>query len=263
MDDETTTEETTESTTTDETTDEQPADEQEDHHPRHTRQLPCAMTDAELLEVGDQIDELISAAEDLEAEKKSSASSYKSQIDATVERLQKLSKLRRRRTVEREVEVEVLTDLARAEETVTRLDTGETVSKRTLSSREVEEQRQVKLPLAPAAAQGEGAAGDDPWERLPLELAGLVEAIDQADAHGERLPEAIATDYLRALVAWAKERGIPPTDERIAVVVKEIAARRKEERRARPKRTLPSVTDPATQAEISAEIDAHEQRRRG
>lgn len=197
------------------------AAEPEEERPHRSRYLPCPLTQDELIELGDKIDALISEIEDLEAAKKSSASAYKAQIDSKTEDLQKLSKQRRGRVIDREVEIEIEQDLARGDETVRRLDTGEVVTKRTLSRREVEELRQTKVPGTEIAA--EPKAEEDPWAKLPDELGALLKTIDDGNI------SAVKTDHLRALVTYAKERQIPPDDQRVVRITRALAARRKPE----------------------------------
>lgn len=232
MDEETKTEETTtEEEQPEVTVEEQPeaaegqaaaAAEPEEERPHRSRFLPCPLTDEELINLGDEIDGLISKIEDLEAAKKSSASAYKAQIDEATERLQQLSKQRRKRTIDREVEIEIEQDLARGEETVRRLDTGETVARRTLSRREVEELRQVRLPGTDKAATTEEPKAD-PWAKLPAELAAMVEAID-----GDGI-DTVKTDDMRAMITYAKEAQIPPDDPRVKRITKALVERRKPE----------------------------------
>lgn len=141
--------------------DKPPAEEepQEPEEPRRiTRQLPCKLTDAEVIARGDEIDQLLTEAEELEDEKKSAASEFKSQLDKIAEQVRKAKNQRMSRQVEREVEVTVTQDAVHAEEVTIRIDTGEVVSKRTLTRDELTRLRQLAIPEVEDAGEEEAQA---------------------------------------------------------------------------------------------------------
>ena len=147
-----------------------------------TRALPCPLTLTELGVLGDQIDVLIGQAEDLELEAKSSSSDFRARLASVAEKISRLSRQRRGRVIEREVEISVTQDLARAEEIVTRLDTNEVVSRRTLTRAELADLRQTKIPSVSETGHPEPKAepAGDPWADLPPPLYPLMSLVDGA-----------------------------------------------------------------------------------
>jgi len=181
-----------------------------------TMKLPCVMTADEAAHVADEIDETIEQMDDLEAQAKSSATDYRARLSACAEKLNRLSSQRRSRRIGREVEVAITTDVGRAEETQMRTDTGEILSRRTLTKAELEELRQAKLPGVDAPVND----GDDPWEAAPKEVQEIVQGVRNDDPL-----DGVEKDRIVAAVVWGRDAGLGPTDRVIKAMVR-IAARK-------------------------------------
>jgi hypothetical protein len=178
--------------------------------PTHVRELPCKLTDEERMSLGDKIAELVGEAEDIEAEKKSIASSYKAKADKISERIQALSRQLLRGTVDRDVEVTIEQDLAHAEEIITRIDTGEVVSRKTLTALEMQRLQQTEIP-----GSDEPQKPPETWESLltldeeapeDAQLVVPVEVVEVVDKiHAEIPLTDVPHDDLRAVVQFVKD----------------------------------------------------------
>jgi hypothetical protein len=181
--------------------DKPPPEEESEEEPRAiTRRLPCPLTDAEVIALGDEIDTLLAEAEEVEDERKSAASEYKSRLDKIAERVRKISNQRRGRVVEREIEVTITDDLARAVQIITRCDTGEVVEQRTLTAQELQRLRQTTIPGTEPS--------DDPLASSKIKQDAppmAMEALEVIKRGGR--PSA---DGARMLLSYLKSAGVDP-----------------------------------------------------
>jgi len=199
-----------------------------------TRALPCPLTLTELGVLGDQIDVLIGQAEDLELEAKSSSSDFRARLASVAEKISRLSRQRRGRVIEREVEISVTYDLSRAEEIVTRMDTFEVVTRRTLTRAELADLRQTKIPSVSETGHPEPKKepAGDPWADLPPPLYPLMSLVDGAILGEAGDLGTVEMADLRALAAYARDKGIPAKDERRQTIGAELAKRKRAARKA-------------------------------
>lgn len=225
-------------------------DDVDEGPPPLARSLPCPLSQDELIALGDQIDSLIGEAEDLELQAKSSASDFRARLAHVAEQIARLSRQRKGRTIDREVEVEIVTDLSRCEEVVRRLDTGEIVTKRTMSRAEVAEARQTTIPAVINGMERQERTGadcigaerggkegngperkgeeSDPWANVPNELRTVLCLVD---GEAEDLV-CVETSTLRALSLYCKEKAIGASDERRHRIATELAKRKRVARKA-------------------------------
>ena len=106
-----------------------------------TRTLPCKLSEKELAKMGPELAANMDKIEAIEAAKKTADDGFKKDIGMLEEVSTKLRGMLRSGAEEREVKCEEVTDYRAGEVRVTRLDTGETFQKRTMTKDE------VQLPL--------------------------------------------------------------------------------------------------------------------
>lgn len=106
-----------------------------------TLTLPCPLTEAELLERGQRISELVREHGAVEEEKRSAASEYKTRLDDLDKQIRDLAVEVRSKSALRPVEVRREKDYERDVEETIRCDTGEVIETRALAPGE----RQAQL----------------------------------------------------------------------------------------------------------------------
>lgn len=206
-----------------------PQEDAEPEQPRpQTQLLPCPMTAEEAAEIADDIDELILAVTDAESEmeeekerNKSAKSSIEERIGSLSRKLAEKSRVRRSKLINRPVEIRVENDLAHAERRVYRLDTGDLVSQRTLSSSEMMELRQPPLPAVDMEPEEDEDA--DPWANT---TQGVAEVVEHIRAGGDLGKED--KRRLRAVVTLARGRDLDPEDPVVRACTGELDRRAKD-----------------------------------
>ena len=116
-----------------------------------TRILPVRLTDAELLERGQEVAKLLSEIALVEEEKKAANSGFKARVEELEGQCRDFDTQIRNEAEQREVSVSRSIDDVRGVEEVYRDDTGEVIGTRALSPSEIAERKQGKLALLPDA----------------------------------------------------------------------------------------------------------------
>ena len=116
-----------------------------------TRNLPCALTETELLERGSQIADLVREYQHADEAKKEAASAAKAELDSLDGQIGAVARELREKKAYRIVEVKREKDFGRNVEEVIRLDTDEVIETRVLDPSE----RQVELLSMKRAETGE------------------------------------------------------------------------------------------------------------
>lgn len=103
---------------------------------RNTKNLPVPLTDEEYMVRSKELAEQVQALEKIESDKKVVANQFKGEIDAVAAKISHLAKIVKERREWREVEVNEVRNYDRMTMDTVRLDTGEVVSYRDMTSQE-------------------------------------------------------------------------------------------------------------------------------
>lgn len=115
---------------------------------RVTRNLPCRLTDAELLDRADQLSVVVQETSAEEARQTDLKTQMKARLTELDSKKTRLAITIGRKEEYRDVEVELMADIQAGTVTVYRMDTSEAIETRPMS----EQEKQATLPLeAPAA----------------------------------------------------------------------------------------------------------------
>jgi hypothetical protein len=164
-----------------------------------TRTLPCKLSEKELAKMGPELAANMDKIEAIEAAKKTADDGFKKDIGMLEEVSTKLRGMLRSGAEEREVKCEEVTDYRAGEVRVTRLDTGETFQKRTMTKDE------VQLPL--------DAAGKKAGKLLPIsggkDRSEVKDARPPADDGPPQYPQAGDTIEVETRAGWKSGKVLP------------------------------------------------------
>jgi len=118
-----------------------------------TEVLPVQLTGHELIERGTELSTVRERIDELESQRKEAASSLRGQMDELEAKSRHLVRELSTKKTLRSVEVQDEPDLHHNEMVRIRLDTGEVISRRTLTIEEITAARQVQLGLPETSAR--------------------------------------------------------------------------------------------------------------
>lgn len=132
-----------------------------------TEMLKCELTDAELLQFGEDLANDQAEIHDLNTQLEGIKKEYKAKTTAREANIDKLGNLLRQKYEMRDVECELTYDFDEGEVAIKRMDTGKEVSRRPMTEQEL--QRELKLfPEVQGAGAGETVLEDQITEAVRL-----------------------------------------------------------------------------------------------
>lgn len=165
-------------------------------------QLPCDLTDADRLRIGEQLTAEIHAQEQVETAKKEATRGFNATLKEHKKSIHDFNESLRTGTERREVEVEERPDYEKGIVFVHRLDNGECVKQRAIDP----DERQVKLGIDAPTSSERGAADD------------AARTDEQREAGSPEEAEALRAERLASERAERISAGVQEARERITVL---------------------------------------------